>query len=1060
MSRANSSHNDVLRLQQIDAICNAFEAEFQAGRVPCAAQVADDSDSALRAALLPELVRLELHYRPEKPHNELLQRFSREEQSWLSESLPELSRQEPAFPVIPGYLLTEELGRGGMGVIYLAMDQNLHRKVAVKMMLPFGTASTEQRARFLGEARAAARLRHPNLIQVFDSGEVEGQPFLVLEFIDGGTLANRIRDQRLSFSESAALIETLCHAVQYAHDHRIIHRDLKPSNILIDKGGVPRISDFGLAKCLDDDSRQTKSGMLVGTPSYMCPEQAAGLASASGPSVDLYSLGAILYELLTGRPPFLGASVLETLEQVRSQEPESLRAIDRSVPKDLETICLRCLEKDPARRYMSAQMMADELARFRRGESILARRPQAPERVLRWCRRYPLSAALMGCLILVMVVAVGLISWQWNEAVHQRVLAELNAVKFRAQRDRAVRATDAAETAAADSDRHRIEADHHRQSAESRFRKAQAPIRELIRLGTELVRLPHMEQRGREALRQASLYRKSLLEEKSSDPDTMREMSETLSTLGWTLLEFDELPEAEATLQQSLQILRVLHEREPENLIYLRSLVPVLRNLGVCQFNQRRAADAAESGRQSVQFAEQLVAANPENAWDRDQLANALTNLSAFLPSSRESRELLQKAVDTHRSVTAQHPQQIGFQNNLALALTNLASQLRGSDKHAAERLAIESAAIRRTQAMNAGVSRDQVMYLAASLNLLAGWYASDGRLEEADSLSKEATEACRRGLSDFPGYSALRVQYLRSLAVTLRLAEIRKDSQAALVVLERLCADTEKAATDFPDREEFRQMHASYRLRHGILTANLFHQPAVLQPVSLQPIAQSAAAMQSASPQSLFPRENDNRTRVEGMTQAISALHELEQLQLRSSTPELYRSNISRGALDVLNVGGRFEFEFEKLEAAKVWQRQQPENADAHNVVAWRQVCVADTSLRNAVAAEAAVREAIRLAPGRAFYHNTLGTALYYQDRLDDAAVELQKSLDLQTSEPAADHYFLAMIFHRRNQPKDASRHFAEAHTWHLEHGLNNAELNEILAEVRHTNGLPEAGE
>jgi tetratricopeptide (TPR) repeat protein len=311
------------------------------------------------------------------------------------------------FPKVAGHEILAELGRGGMGVVYKARQTGLNRLVALKMLLAGGHAGPEQLARFHTEAQAVARLVHANIVQIYEVGEQEGLPYFSLELVDGGSLAQKIAKKPQPAEEAARLVECLAGAMAYAHRHGIIHRDLKPPNVLLTVDGIPKITDFGLAKHLEGDSSQTKSGTLMGTPSYMAPEQARGEVRELGALVDVYSLGAILYELLTGRPPFLAATVLDTLEQVRSQEPVPPSRFQPKVPRDLETICLKCLQKEARNRYASAETLTDDLRRFLAGEPILARPVSAPVRLWRWCRRNPRVATLSAAVV-ALLGAVGI----------------------------------------------------------------------------------------------------------------------------------------------------------------------------------------------------------------------------------------------------------------------------------------------------------------------------------------------------------------------------------------------------------------------------------------------------------------------------------------------------------------------------------------------------------------------------------------------------------------------------------------------------------------------------
>jgi serine/threonine-protein kinase len=273
---------------------------------------------------------------------------------------------------VPGYEVLGELGRGGMGVVYKARQTALKRQVALKMILSGVHAGPQERERFRSEAEAVASLQHPNIVQIYEVDHHEGLPYFALELVDGGSLAQRLDGRPQPARYAAELVETLARAVHHAHQHGIVHRDLKPGNILLMTDGTPKITDFGLAKHLDTSDGPTRSGTVMGTPSYMAPEQAGDKAKPIGPATDVYALGAILYELLTGRPPFKADNPLDTVMQVLDHEPEQPRLYNRQVNPSLEAICLKCLEKSPRDRYPSAQALADDLAAYLRGEPVQA----------------------------------------------------------------------------------------------------------------------------------------------------------------------------------------------------------------------------------------------------------------------------------------------------------------------------------------------------------------------------------------------------------------------------------------------------------------------------------------------------------------------------------------------------------------------------------------------------------------------------------------------------------------------------------------------------------------
>jgi WD40 repeat protein/tRNA A-37 threonylcarbamoyl transferase component Bud32 len=371
------------------------------------------------------------------------------------EAPPEATETGQPMPLsrFGDYELLNEIGRGGMGVVYKARHVRLNRLVALKMILGGNLAHPDDRYRFEVEAAAVAQLQHSGIVALYEAGSHENQPYFSMEFVHGSSLAHRVAEGPLPGSAAARYLEATARAVHYAHTRGIIHRDLKPANILLSgegraaaKGdaetdsassdprapfpGIPKITDFGLAKVLTTDSGQTRTGAVLGTPSYMAPEQAAGRKDI-GPSCDVYSLGAILYELLTGRPPFRAETALATLTMVAEQEPIAPRLLNPAVDRDLETICLKCLEKDAKRRYATAEEFADDLGRFLRREPISARRLTAVGRALKWCRRKPALAALLFVSVLALV-GFGVFGWIVAEEEHRlRYQAKIRAEGMR-----------------------------------------------------------------------------------------------------------------------------------------------------------------------------------------------------------------------------------------------------------------------------------------------------------------------------------------------------------------------------------------------------------------------------------------------------------------------------------------------------------------------------------------------------------------------------------------------------------------------------------------------------
>jgi serine/threonine protein kinase/Tfp pilus assembly protein PilF len=479
--------------QQVDQACNGFEAAWKAAARggPCPRledYLPADVLEPERAVLLQELLALELVYRwklggtptteeygPRFPdHIDLISRVFKEmsalrhsdqasvaqtqlvpgeapadgngEGSTLSQ-VDEPPRTPPPVysPNIRGYEILGELGRGGMGVVFKARQIELKRLVALKMILSGPYASTEELARFRLEAEAAAGLQHSNIVQIYAIGQHKGLPYFCMEFVDGGSLSRRIGGKAQAPEEAARLIEILARAVHHAHEHGFIHRDLKPSNVLLTADGTcsalgtPKITDFGLAKRLEVQdpacagSEITQTNMILGTPAYMAPEQARGESKRISTRTDVYALGVILYEMLTGRPPFRGTTDLETLDRVRSMEPVPPRrlGLKLQVPRALETICLKCLEKEPGKRYESAKALADDLGRFRSGEPPLAQPTSSVERMVKWAKRKPATAALIlvSSLAVLSLIGTGMLYLQSRARAAELVVSAQNEVQ-------------------------------------------------------------------------------------------------------------------------------------------------------------------------------------------------------------------------------------------------------------------------------------------------------------------------------------------------------------------------------------------------------------------------------------------------------------------------------------------------------------------------------------------------------------------------------------------------------------------------------------------------------
>jgi WD40 repeat protein/tRNA A-37 threonylcarbamoyl transferase component Bud32 len=441
------NRHDATRIgRDVDEACDRFEAAWRAGYRPQIEEFLGDPTAPDYLTLLRYLLAVELDYRgglgatPELSeyrrrfpgHERLIgsifTRFAARSLSTTgtdteTPDLPitrDVEYPGPAghagepFPDIPGCEILSELGRGGMGVVYLARQVRLNRLCALKITLPGKRTVAVARARFLAEAEMIARLRHPNIVQIYGLGEHEGLAYFEMEYIEGGSLARRLDGTPWAPEPAARMIAALARAIGDAHRLGIVHRDLKPANVLLTDDGTPKVVDFGLAKSLESESNLTQSGVFIGTPSYAAPEQAEG--QAVGPAADIYALGAIFYHLLTGRPPFQAATVFRTLDHVRSADPVPPSRLQPGLPRDAETIALKCLEKDPRRRYAEAAALVEDLDRFLAGRPILARPTGAVERLRKWVHRRPAVAALTAAVAASTILGFTLVAWQWRRA--------------------------------------------------------------------------------------------------------------------------------------------------------------------------------------------------------------------------------------------------------------------------------------------------------------------------------------------------------------------------------------------------------------------------------------------------------------------------------------------------------------------------------------------------------------------------------------------------------------------------------------------------------------------
>jgi serine/threonine protein kinase len=543
-----------------------------------------------------------------------------------------------------------ELGRGGMGVVYLARQVRLNRPCALKTILAGDHAAPEVAVRFLAEAETVARLRHPNIVQIHTIGDHDGRPFIELEYIEGGSLAGRLDGTPWPASRAAPLIETMARVVHQAHALGVVHRDLKPANVLMADDKTPKLTDFGLAKSLHGDSGLTRSETILGSPSYMAPEQADGRAREVGPAADIYSLGAILYELLTGRPPFRAATVLETLEQVKSTEAVPPSRLQPGLPRDLETITLKCLEKEPPRRYATALELADDLRRFLEGKPILAQPVGPLERGLKWVRRRPLETALL----VVTSLAVISLTWGFTASSYERNLEKKN------------RALDSALE----------EAERQRSRAKRGFDQARQVVDHFITLIEKRLDDPRLKSARDELLADGLAYYQDVLRQWDDTPELQFELIRTYAGAARVADSLGSRSEALKAYQQALSMLEALARQHPGAPQYQLELAEVHHSLGGFYSDIGQVDQALREYEEGLAIREQVRRERPNDARVLTDLARSHGYIGDLLLNAGRLDEAEAAYLRSHsirQNLARAAPGDVVLQFQLSRSFTNLA---------------------------------------------------------------------------------------------------------------------------------------------------------------------------------------------------------------------------------------------------------------------------------------------------------------------------------------------------------------------------------------------------
>ena len=736
---------------------------------------------------------------------------------------PTLKSRKKADPlggktVVAGYQILGELGRGGMGVVYKARQPGANRIVALKMVLNAAHAGPESLMRFKIEAESIALLQHPNIVQLYDVGEEDGCPFFSLEFVEGESLAKKIENMPQPAEVSARMVQHLADAMYTAHQRGIIHRDLKPANVLLTKDGVPKITDFGLAKRFENkDDGQTRTGAIMGTPSYMAPEQAEGRTKDTGPPADIYSLGAILYDMVTGRPPFRGSTLMETLQQVKTLEPVAPKRLQPSLPHDLQTICLKTLEKDPAKRYATAGALAEDLRRFLSGEPILARPTAWYERSWKWIKRKPAVASLVGVCILAVVTFLA-IGGFWLDSERRNAEALAAAETTRATQEKAAREKE----------------ESLRKIADRNFKRAKAAVDEMLSaVGQDRLRnIPQMEPVRRELLTKAKAFYDEFMQEQNSDPNIRLEAALAQQRVADILEKLGDSATAIKAYESALGLLQKLEQEFPERTDVKKSYANTANNYGNLLQSLKRYSDAEQNYRLALNLREFLRAKDPQNVELSLEVAKSHNNWAQVLriqgngkgaelefqaarmileglpPQTVSQAELgrtlnnlgtLQKSLNNTSAAEAT----LGLANTVLRDLVAKVADDPGPRQDLAQNFFLQARLFRDTDAKRAEADYHQAielqdtlaknfLYTPAYKQELADSYSdlaillqSAGRQKEADEAYEHALDSQRRIVKDFahlPDYRFNLGVSLNNRAIMLLSANRAKDAETAFV--------------------------------------------------------------------------------------------------------------------------------------------------------------------------------------------------------------------------------------------------------------------------------------
>jgi tetratricopeptide (TPR) repeat protein/tRNA A-37 threonylcarbamoyl transferase component Bud32 len=761
------------------------------------------------------------------------------------------------------YRLLEEIARGGMGVVYKARHAALHRTVAIKMLLAGRLASQQDAYRFQREAEGAALLDHPNIVPIYEVGEQDGRPYFTMKYVEGGNLTKHVQRLAKDHRAAARLLLGIARAVDHAHQRGLLHRDLKPANILLDGPETPLVTDFGLAKIVQrgewsrqpaDGAAATETGTTLGTPSYMAPEQAFNAKSVTT-AADVYSLGAILYELLTGQPPFRGDSPFATLMAAVEREPVPPRAKNPRVPRDLETICLKCLHKVPAQRYPNAAALADDLQRFLNGEVIAARPAGRLERMSKWVRRHPALTGMAAVLALVLVVAGTVLHGEMQNTHQQFLRAEDNYREAQKNLEEASRQAEQAK-------KNFAEAEMQRQAALDNEKQARRILDTYYTLVREkLPKYPGTEPLRREILQDGLKYYQKFLADRGDDPLLQREVADAYDNVGWINAVVGSRAEALRAHEKALDLYQKALAADPGDVKLLSRVAMSWHNVGWLRKTTQQPAAALDAYEKARQIYEQLLArpgayakeiadvknhfagtlnnigalhnaagrwdlarvhyerahqlreeidrAFPDNVQVKSGLAQSYHNraiLAEHLGKRAESLQMFEKERDLREQLVTRQPRNADHQNGLASAWYSIGvAQGRLGNKAESRKAHERALELRKKVADENEHVLGYQMALAASYSVLGKVAQSENRLKEAMTAHTAALDILERVSRTEPDYANLRGDLAKAhfnLAFSLTKVSRRKE---ALPSYEKARALQQKLVDTDPEYLEFR---------------------------------------------------------------------------------------------------------------------------------------------------------------------------------------------------------------------------------------------------------------